>query len=181
MPRSWNDSWLQKSQKTLQRGHWDFPDLSSGHFLQWLFWGAFASFFQKKRNCSTYQPRSMFHQMLWHSSAQWHRVPGFGGPPHLCSRAGHEDCCWKCNWNTQPAEQQAPRHGKNTPTPVPQVGHNCLSLQLNSATAFPIFQLQRSPPIPYNRTKDTQTFYLTEQPVRSWKDTSMSQHTTAIS
>lgn len=156
MPRSWNDSWLQKSLKTLQRGHWDLPDISSGCFLHWFFQGAFPSSFQKKRNCSSCQPRSTFHQTLWHCSVQWHRAPGFGGAP-LCSRVRNMDCCWKCNWSTQPAEQQAPRQGENSPTPVAQVGHRqYLSPQLNkfysnpsllnSATAFPIYQcpLQRN-------------------------------------
>lgn len=109
----------------------------------------FLASFKKKRNCSSCQPRSMFHQTLWQSSAQWHRAPGFGGPP-LCSRARHMDCCWKCNGSTQLAEQQTPRHSKSTPTPVQQMGHRqCLSLQLNkfysdsslleSATAVPIY------------------------------------------
>lgn len=71
MPRSQNDSWLQKSLKSQQRGLWCLPELSSGHFLWWLFWSAFFSFFQKSH--SSCQQRSTFHQMLWHSSAQCHR------------------------------------------------------------------------------------------------------------
>ena len=81
MPRSRNDSWLQKSLKTRRRRPWCLPDLSSGHFLQQLFWGSFPSSFQRTRNWGSHQPRATFHPTLWHRSAQRHRAPGFGEPP----------------------------------------------------------------------------------------------------
>lgn len=78
MPRSWNDSWLQKSLKTLQRGHWDLPDLSSGSFFHWFFWGAFPSSF-KRRGTTALANQDLFHQTLWHSCMT--QSPRFWGAP----------------------------------------------------------------------------------------------------
>lgn len=119
------------------------------------------------------------------------------GGPHCAPE--HMDCCWKCNRSTQLAEQQAPRHGENTPTPsTDSICHfswtsfTLTHLLWTQQQLFPLNKTvpvchcfvpveQNSPPIPYKRTKDSHTFCPTEQPVRSWKDTCMSWHTTAIS
>lgn len=93
MPRSWNDSWLQKSLKTLQRGHWDLPDLSSGCFLHWFFWGAFPGSFQKKLQLLPTKVRvsSDTLSQLYDTEAQ------VLGGPH-CAPVRDMDCYWKCNW-----------------------------------------------------------------------------------
>lgn len=173
MPRSWNDSWLQKSLKTLQRGHWDLPDISSECFLHWFFQGAFPSSFQKKRNCSSCQPRSMFHQTLWHSSAQWHRAPGFGGlhcAPELgiWIAAGNAIEAHNLLNSRHQGKARRPQHkwhrwGKDKICHPSLTSSTLTHLfwtqqQLFPFTTVPTPVEQKSPPIPYKRTKETQVF-----------------------
>lgn len=163
-----------------------------------MFCGTFPSFFQKKRSPSSRQPRSTFHQMLWHSSAQCHRAPGFG-EPLACSKARssptrseaarllletqpkHLSCFTartkagckqlRASKSVQPTCRRwgAARRCSGSTSPTLTCPF-CLSRsqqQLFQFTVVPTPMAQQGPPIPYRTTEDTQTFWLTGQPVRS--------------
>lgn len=122
-------------------------------------------------------------------------------PPQLTARQLH--CFWKWNWSTWAAAQHAPRQDANTPEPMQPTCHRWGMAWCHSSSASPTLtcpfclswiqqqllqfiivstpMAQQSPPIPYRITEDTQTFWLTGQPVRSWKGTCMCQYASAIS
>lgn len=204
MPRSQNDSWLQKSLKTWQRGPWRSPDLSSGHSAAVVL-GHLSQLLSKEEEPQLPLAKVHVSSDALEQLCSMPQSPRFWGAS-VCSRACSSPACSKVDglllgtqlktlsWHSkqQRRVQTSPgvqahaitqwgtascHSGSVSPTLTCPF---CLSwiqqqpFQFNTASTA---MAQWSPATPYSITEDIQTFWLIGQSVRSWKDTCMCQRT----